>query len=137
MVSRFVKSRFVKFFALLSLAGSLLLPSMLWAQTGHPAKGSWSGELTPASGNAERIRLLINAKDGDLSGTVNPGRNGIDMNSIELDPSKWELNIKATTPNGDLVLKGTLSNLGSWTNRKYIGTYSQGAKTGKFEITLN
>jgi hypothetical protein len=130
-------SRFVKIFALLSLACGLLLPSALWAQTGHPAKGSWSGELTPASGQAEHIRLLINAKNGDLSGTVNPGRKAIDMSSVELDPTKWALDIKAKTPEGDLILKGTLSNLGSWTNRKYIGTYTQGAKTGKFEITLN
>jgi hypothetical protein len=40
-------------------------------------------------------------------------------------------------PEGELVLTGTLSNLGSWTNRKYIGTFTQGSKSGNFEFTLN
>jgi hypothetical protein len=59
------------------------------------------------------------------------------MSSVVLDPSKWTLTIKAKTPEGDLVMTGTLSNLGSWTNRKYIGTYTQGSQKGNFEITLN
>jgi hypothetical protein len=36
-----------------------------------------------------------------------------------------------------MVLTGKLSNLGSWLNRKYIGTYKQGAATGNFDFTIN
>lgn len=124
-------ARFLMFIACLGLSATLV------AQTGHPAKGSWSGNLTPASGAPARIRLLIDDNNGNLSGAVNPGRNAIDMSSVVLDPATWGLTIKAKTPEGDLVLTGTLSNLGSWTNRKYIGTYTQGSQKGKFEITLN
>lgn len=112
-----------------------LLPTAA-AQTGHPAKGSWSGDLVGEQGNT-RVRLLINAWNGELSGTVNPGRRGVDMESVELDPSTWTLTIKAQTPEGPLELTGTLSNLGSWTNRKYIGTYRNGSQRGRFEFTLN
>jgi hypothetical protein len=129
--------RVMKLFALLSVALSLLAPGVTQAQTGHPAKGSWSGELTPANGEAARIRLLIDDHNGDLSGAVNPGRNGVDMSSVVLDAATWTLNIKAAMPDGELMMTGKLSNLGSWTNRKYIGTYTQGSKSGKFEITLN
>jgi hypothetical protein len=118
------------------LAACLGLLPVAMAQTGHPAKGSWSGDLVSDQGST-RVRLLINAWNGELSGTVNPGRRGIEMDSVELDPSTWTLTIKAQTPEGPLELTGTLSNLGSWTNRKYIGTYRNGSQSGRFEFTLN
>ncbi len=124
-------ARFLMFLACLGLSAALM------AQTGHPAKGSWSGDLKPASGESARIRLLIDDQNGDLSGKINPGRNAIDMSKVELDAAKMTLTIQATTPEGALVLTGTLSNLGSWSNRKYIGTYTQGSAKGNFEITLN
>jgi hypothetical protein len=123
-------ARFALFLAALGLSAALM------AQTGHPAKGSWSGVLTSGA-DSSRIRLLIDDHNGELSGSVNPGRNGSEMKSVVLDASDWGLRIEATTPDGELVLDGTLSNLGSWTNRKYIGTYTLGSASGSFEITLN
>jgi len=124
-------ARIMLFFAALGLSATLA------AQTGHPAKGSWSGQLTPASAEATRIRLLIDDHNGELSGAINPGRNGIEMKSVVLDASTWGLKISATMPEGELVLDGKLNNLGSWTNRKYTGTYTLGSTKGTFDITLN
>jgi hypothetical protein len=123
-------ARLLMFFAALGLSATLV------AQTGHPAKGSWSGELGSGS-DTTRIRLLIDDHNGELSGAVNPGRNESEMKSIVLNASDWALKIEATTPDGELVLDGKLSNLGSWTNRKFIGTYTLGSESGPFEITLN
>ncbi len=125
------------FVRLLMLVACLGLSAPLMAQTGHPAKGSWTGDLTPASGAPVHIRLLINAHNGDLKGNVNPGKGEVAMKGVTLDPATWGLVIKAPMKEGELVLTGTLSNLGSWTNRKYIGTYVQGSQKGKFEFTLN
>lgn len=125
---------FARLFTFLVCLG---LSATLMAQVGHPAKGSWSGYLTPNGGEQVRTRLLINAENGDLSGTVNPGRNGVDFSSAVLDAPTWGLVIKAPTAEGELVLTGTLSNLGSWTNRKFIGTYTRGNEKGNFEFTLN
>ena len=122
-------ARILMFFAALGLSATLV------AQTGHPAKGSWSGELSGAE--PTRIRLLIDDHNGELSGSVNPGRRGVEMSSVELDASTWALKISAPMPEGELVLDGKLSNLGSWTNRKYIGNYTLGNTRGTFEITLN
>ena len=122
---------------LLMFITCLGLATPLMAQTGHPAKGSWSGDLTPASGAATHLRLLLNAHNGDLSGSVNPGKNGIAMGSVTLDPATWTLTIRAPMKEGELVLTGTLSNMGSWTNRKYTGTYALGVQKGKFDFTLN
>jgi hypothetical protein len=124
-------ARFLMFIACLGLSATLL------AQTGHPAKGSWSGELTSSASATSRIRLLIDDHNGDLFGSVNPGRNGVEMSSVELDAATWTLTIRAPMPEGELVLTGTLSNLGSWTNRKYRGTYTLGSNSGTFDITLN
>ena len=122
---------------LLMLITCLGLSAPLMAQATHPARGSWSGDLTPASGAATHIRLLLTDHNGDLSGAVNPGKSGIPMKSVTLDPANWTLTIHAPLKEGELVLTGTLSNMGSWTNRKYTGTYVQGSQKGKFEFTLN
>lgn len=123
-------ARLLMFFVALGLSATLV------AQVGHPAKGSWSGVLSSGS-DSTRIRLLIDDHNGELMGAVNPGRNQSEMKSVVLDAKSWGLKIAATTPEGELVLDGTLSNLGSWTNRKYIGNYTLGGKSGTFEITLN
>lgn len=123
-------ARLLMFFAALGLSATLA------AQVGHPAKGSWSGQLSSGS-DATRIRLLIDDHNGELMGAVNPGRNQSEMKSVVLDAETWGLKIEATTPDGELVLDGTLSNLGSWTNRKYTGNYTLGGKSGTFDITLN
>lgn len=123
-------ARLLMFFAALGLSATLA------AQVGHPAKGSWSGQLGSGS-DATRIRLLIDDHNGELMGAVNPGRNQSEMKSVVLDAETWGLKIEATTPDGELVLDGTLSNLGSWTNRKYTGNYTLGGKSGTFDITLN
>ncbi|MEY4642952.1 MAG: hypothetical protein RLZZ227_2946 [Pseudomonadota bacterium] len=123
-------ARLLMFFAALGLSATLV------AQTGHPAKGSWSGQLSSGS-ESTRIRLLIDDHNGELMGAVNPGRNASEMKSAVLDATDWNLKIEATTPEGELVLDGKLSNLGSWTNRKYIGNYTLGSESGTFEITLN
>jgi hypothetical protein len=120
---------------LVTLIG-LAIPAM--SQTGHPAKGSWSGDLTPfADKGPERIRLLIDAWNGELSGYINPGRRGVEISRVTLDAESWTLTIRADMPEGRMEMVGKLSNLGSWTNRKYLGSYTIGNEKGTFDITLN
>ena len=129
-------SRIILLIAFFGMNMGMAVPAL--SQTGHPAKGSWSGNLTPFSANEpERIRLLIDAWDGELSGSVNPGRRAVEMNSVELDAESWTLTIRANMPEGPMVMEGKLSNLGSWTNRKYRGAYTLGDVKGTFDITLN
>ncbi len=70
---------------LLMLAAVLGLSAPMLAQTGHPAKGSWSGDLIVSESEKSRVRLLIDAWNGDLAGTVNPGRNGVDMSKVKVE----------------------------------------------------
>lgn len=93
--------------------------------------------MGPDAANQGRIRLLINAGDGELSGQINPGRRAVEMTKIELDSPSWTLNIRADMLDGELVMSGKLSNLGSWTNRKYTGIYTLGDERGSFDLSLN
>ncbi len=126
----------IKKYLLLCTMLGVVLPAL--AQTGHPATGSWSGDLIPfTSEDNQRIRLLIEAWDGELTGTINPGRRGVEIDSVSLEAESWTLTIEADMPDGKLVMEGKLTNLGSWTNRKYRGAYTIGDSKGTFDITLN
>lgn len=124
-----------------ALSGLLLILLFLalpgYSQVGHPAKGSWSGYLSPDTEQQTRIRLLVDDDRGQLNTVVNPGRRAVDATNTTLDASDWGMVIEAELPEGKLVLDGTLSNLGSWTNRRYTGTYTLGDKSGDFLIILN
>lgn len=119
-----------------------MLPAV--SQVGHPAKGSWSGYWGPDENDQRRMLLLLDWEDNQISGTINPGRNGTDIDRAALDTSNWMLTIEAEmqapadsgTP-VRLVATGQLENLGSWTNRRFSGTYRMGNETGNFSLSLN
>lgn len=122
------------------LAGlAVALPAT--SQVGHPAKGSWSGFWGPDDSDQRRMLLLLDWAENTISGTINPGRNGVAIDSADLDVADWTLTIEADMPAGDdmerFVATGTLENLGSWTNRRYSGTYRLGSETGSFSLSLN
>jgi hypothetical protein len=114
------------------------------SQVGHPAKGSWSGYWGPDDNDQRRMLLLLDWEDNRISGTINPGRNGTEIDRAALDPSNWMLTIEADMPGQAgssapvrFVATGKLENLGSWTNRRYSGTYRMGNETGNFLLSLN
>jgi hypothetical protein len=114
------------------------------SQVGHPAKGSWSGYWGPDENEQRRMLLLLDWENNRISGTINPGRNGTKIDRATLDASDWTLTIEADMPaaatSGStvrLVATGKLENLGSWTNRRFSGTYRMGDETGDFLLSLN
>lgn len=114
------------------------------SQVGHPAKGSWSGYWGPSESDQRRMLLLLNWEDNRVAGTINPGRNGVEIERASLDASNWTLTIEADMPaaggsgNSErFVATGELENLGSWTNRRFEGTYRLGDETGTFSLSLN
>ncbi len=111
------------------------------SQVGHPVKGSWSGYWGPSESDQNRVLLLLDWENNEITGTINPGRNGVPIDVGELDVSTWTVTIEADFPvdggTERYVLTGKLENLGSWTNRQYSGTYRLGDETGTFLVTLN
>lgn len=122
---------------LLVVAG---LPAL--AQVGHPAKGSWIGYWGTSEDDRNRILLVLDWEDRQVVGTINPGRNAVAIERADIDYDSWTMTIEAPMPldgGGDATwtAEGKLENLGSWTNRRYTGTYRHGDETGRFALVLN
>ena len=133
-----MKHRYIQWLGIVALLTSLAAS----AQVGHPAKGSWLGSYGPDEGDQRRMRLLIDWQNRELNGTINPGRNAVKMDKITIDYDTWTLTIEANMPQeggstAHFVATGVLNNLGSWTNRRYRGSYTLGRETGEFEFLLN
>lgn len=112
------------------------------AQVGHPAKGSWSGYWGTSDADKHRVLLLLDWRNRQITGTINPGPNQVAIDKAELAVETWTLRIEAQMPDASgtrrpFVMNGQLSNLGSWTNRRYSGTYAFGPEQGRFTVTLN
>lgn len=125
-----------------ALLFSIFLAVTASAQTGHPAKGSWLGYWGPDDSSQRRIRLLMDWENREITGVINPGRNAVAIESTSIEYDTWTLTIEAemATADGELqpfVAVGVLDNLGSWTNRRYAGTYTLGDESGVFELLLN
>jgi len=126
------------------MLAALLVALPVLSQVGHPAKGSWSGYWGPDASDQRRMLLLLDWENQKITGTINPGRNGIAIERSSLDVANWTLTIEAempaqgsSGPAGRFVATGKLENLGSWTNRRYSGTYRLGDETGTFLLSLN
>jgi hypothetical protein len=127
------------FLGLLVAAG---LAASAAAQVGHPAKGSWSGYWGTSNESKRRILLLLDWRDRQITGVINPGASQIKIDKAELDVATWTLRLEAAMPTATggtapFVATGQLTNLGSWTTRTYSGTYVFGDESGRFTVTLN
>ena len=129
------------FFRLGSFLAVLVLTVPVFAQYGHPLKGSWSGDWGESDANRHRLLLQFDWDGETITGTINPGPNAVAMARVSLDPSAWTIHVEAETeePTGAVVryvIDGELRNIGSY-NRVVTGTWTQGTVTGDFSITRN
>jgi hypothetical protein len=119
---------------LLLAALALAVPAS--AQFGHPLKGSWSGEWTPANGNPVHVLLELTWDGKAIGGTINPGPSAVPMQTATLDPATWRVHIEADKNNTRYEIDGTLENMGAY-KRVISGTWSQGAAKGRFKVIRN
>ena len=111
-------------------------------QVGHPAKGSWSGYWGTSDAAKRRLLVVLDWRERQITGVINPGPNQVPIDKAELDVDTWTLRLQANMPTtgggkAPFVATGQLTNLGSWTTRTYSGTYVFGSETGRFTVTLN
>jgi hypothetical protein len=133
----------VKSALLALLCAGVALAGPSGAQTGHPAKGTWLGYWGPDEDTQRRIVLHLDWAARQVVGEVNPGPNESILSRAEIDYDTWTMTLEAELPAADggaperWVAVGKLENLGSWTNRRYSGTYTHGEEAGEFRVTLN
>jgi hypothetical protein len=118
------------FFCSLLLLG---LSVSVYAQEGHPIKGTWRGEI--AMGSQSQAVVIIMNYDNEITGMINPGRNSFNFSSAELDAPNWTLSANAITREGvDVSLTGVMNEIGA-RNRYLEGTWTQAGSSYPFRIT--
>ena len=122
-----------------ALTGILLaLASVGSAQEGHPLKGSWIGVWEGNQVHDEFVLIVLDWDGRNITGTINPGTDNIEITDAELDPEDWSIRIEADTEDAsgrsvDYVIEGTIEDL-ELPNRYVTGTWRNGNSRGDFEI---
>jgi hypothetical protein len=101
---------------------------------GHPAKGSFVGEWGSNANTQSSLVVLMDWDGKAITGTINPGPQGVPITKAELNPDKWTLHIEGGTGAARVVLDGKFENL-TWLARSLIGAYTRGNQKGTFKIT--
>jgi len=125
--------------AALMVALAVAVPAS--AQFGHPLKGTWSGDWGTGKENRTRVLLELNWDGKAITGTINPGPNGAQMQKASLDPETWAVHLEADGKDASgktvrYVIDGKLENIGAY-QRVIRGTWMQGATKGDFKIVRN
>jgi hypothetical protein len=126
---------------LMTLLMCLSLTAAASAQFGHPLKGSWSGDWGTSKENRTRILVNLNWDGKEITGTINPGPNGVALQKATLNPETWTVRFEAEgkDPSGAVVryvIEGKLENIGAY-QRFMTGTWMQGSAKGDFKLTRN
>lgn len=107
-----------------------LVSGTAMAQEGHPLKGSWIGEWSGNEALGEFVLIVMDWDGSAVTGTINPGTDNINIESVDLDPSDWTVTIEG----GDYEIEGKIENL-ELPSRSIVGTWSSGRQRGDFEIS--
>jgi hypothetical protein len=75
----------VKLFRLIGLLCGLVLAVAVFAQEGHPAKGTWVGDWGPSPTQRYHLVVVMDYDGKNVSGVVNPGPNAIPITLARLD----------------------------------------------------
>src|SRR6266850_2663734 len=133
-----------KMLRVICLLGCLLLVAPVFAQMGHPLKGSWSGEWWLKKGEENRVLLDFDWDGKTLKGMLNPGTDNavaqnltlqtppLDNVSKAMDP--WLLHFEADVKDTSgrtvrYLVDGKLQNIGAY-NKFIIGTWAAGNQKG-------
>jgi hypothetical protein len=122
-----------------SIACVLFASVQARAQEGHPLVGSWHGDRGINAKNRTDITLIMDYDGEKLTGTVNPGFEGMELQNAKLTPKGWlvhfELDSKdATGKPVRCAVDGKLDGLGS-DQRTLTGTWVCGSVKQDFRLT--
>jgi citrate lyase gamma subunit len=120
----------------MALAAPLIAP--LFAQEGHPLKGSWIGVWQTNAVHGDDVLIIMNWDGKAVSGIINPGTDDIAIKTATLDPNGWKVHIEADAKDKagaavHYVIDGAIQKL-EMTDRAIVGTWSSQRGKGKFEI---
>ncbi len=120
----------MKILQLVCLAVCLAIAASAFGQTAgsDPLSGTWTGDWGPSPDHRNQVTVELKWDGKNLTGTVNPGPNAVEMQKATFDPKEGAVHFEADAKNrrGDTVHyivdgkaeKGVMT--GSWShdNRK-------------------
>lgn len=109
--------------------GMLFLVNTAVAQEGHPLKGSWIGEWSGNKAMGEFVLIVMDWNGEEVTGMINPGTDNLEIDSVDLDPSDWSVEIKA----GDYTIDAKIESL-ELPSRSLAGSWKSRGGRGDFEI---
>ena len=113
---------------LIGLLVTASLAAAAVAQVGHPAKGSWSGYWGTSDASKRRILLLLDWRDRQITGVINPGPKAIPIADATLTPEGWRVTMSARTAAGEpIAFTGAIANIGAY-DRAIEGTWTEGGR---------
>ena len=126
-------------FRAVMMAACLAVGTPATAQFGHPLKGSWLGDWGQNKDNRTRVFMEIQWDGKALSGTLNPGANGVKLQTVTVNPDTWAVHFEGEGKDKSgatirYVIDGKLENIGAY-QRFITGTWSEGSRKGDFRIT--
>ena len=122
----------------LCVAVMIALSVPAYAQEGHPLVGSWHGERGAGRNRAD-VTVVMDYDGQRITGIVNPGFEGMELQNAALNPKGWllsfELNGKdAAGKPVRCQVSGKLDRLGS-DQRTLAGTWVCGTVKQDFKLT--
>ena len=109
------------------------------AQEGHPLTGSWSGNRNVDGKNARVLMVMELARDQTISGYVLEQGKRVPLEAVTLDPATWAVSFSLGASEGGprYKVEAGFEDMGSATNRRLVGTWSNGTDSGDFSVRLN
>ena len=125
-------------FYLLLISVCVITSAAVFAQEGHPLVGTWHGNWGTTATNRSDITLVMDWDGKVISGVMNPGFDGLQLQNAKLNPKDWTLHFEVDRKEGAgtvrCLVDGKIDKLGS-DRRTLTGTYACGATKGDFKVT--
>ena len=114
------------------------LAASIYAQEGHPLKGSWIGVWEANKDAGDDIIMVLNWDGKAVSGIINPGTDNMKVSNATLDPNGWKVHIETDGKSKQgaalhYVIDGTIKDL-ELPTRLITGTWQSQSGKGKFEV---
>ena len=122
------------FVALLLLAACARAPEReQGAAASDPLTGAWSGDWGPSEQNRTPVTVDLKWDGANLSGTVNPGPNAIELTKASFKPDTGAITMEADAPGhgGHYTIQGKVK------GNTMTGTWGRDNGSGDFTITKN
>ena len=123
----------------LALSVACLSGVGIWAQEGHPLKGSWLGTWGPAKSHSDDIVVVMNWDGKAITGIVNPGTDDAPIKNATLNPEGWQVRFETAIKDKsgtvlNYVIEGKIENL-SFHNRTIVGSWKNQRESGKLKMS--